>query len=358
VAEVTDRLATLQVERLPIAGPALADWGRLQYHGAVPTPFLSQQWYAAMAGVAALVESAEVLVCRRAGAVVGLLPIEIVNSGGLRTLGVAGSQWSCPDHLDVVAVPEDRHSVAGAIARHLAERRDWDLLDLAVMAGDSPLPTALRSTMHRPRFVVRADQSMPIMTAQVTEGGPTLGKWARRRLRQVQSIVDNHCGTVELVSDPQRVPELLDDLMMLHQQRFGDRSVVFATAERRQFHRAVARTLSETRQAHIARLTVGGVDAALLYILTWRSTAYLYCSGLRPSVLQSAGTALRDWILCNGVEDCDTIDFLRGEQEWKALRGDTVLNDTRVRVARATPRVAAEAVKRLWDSDRSEAQLS
>lgn len=355
---MTDRLATLQVERLPIGGPVLADWGRLQSRGAVPTPFLSQQWYSTMAGVAGLVESAEVLVCVRAGVVVGLLPIEVVNTGGLRTLGVAGSQWSCPDHLDVVAVPEDRHAVAGAIARHLAERRDWDLLDLAVMAEDSPLPPALRSIMHRPRFVVRADLPVPIRTARAADGAPALGKWARRRLRRVQHIVENNCGTVELVSDPHRVPELLDELMTLHQQRFGDRSVVFATAERRQFHRAAARSLSESRQAHIARLTVGGVDAALLYILTWRSTAYLYCSGLRPSVLQSAGTALRDWILCNGVEDCDTIDFLRGEQEWKALRGDTVLNDTRVRVARTTPRVAAEAVKRLLDSDRSEARLS
>jgi len=46
-----------------------------------------------MAGVAGLVESAEVLACLRAGVVVGLLPIEVVNTGGLRTLGVAGSQW-------------------------------------------------------------------------------------------------------------------------------------------------------------------------------------------------------------------------------------------------------------------------
>lgn len=355
---MTDRPTTLHVERLGFGAPTLADWVRLQSLGAVPTPFLSQQWYAAMSGVAPLVETAEVLVCRRDGAVIGLLPIEIVDTRGLRTLGVAGSGWTCPDHLDVVALPEDREAVAAAIARHLAERRDWDLLDLAVLAGDSPLPAALRSIMRPPRFVVRADQPVPIRTLRVADGAPALGKWSRRRLRRVQHIIDNNGGTVELVSDPQRVPALLDVLMTLHRQRFGDRSTVFATAERRQFHRAAARSLSESRQAHIAKLTVGGVDAALLYILTWHSTAYLYCSGLRPSVLQSAGSGLRDWIVCNGVGDCDTIDFLRGEQEWKARRGDNVLNDTRARVVRATPRVAAESVKRLLDNGRVKARLT
>lgn len=354
---MTDRTLPLDVERVAFGDSSLtAAWHGLQSRGAVTTPFLSHQWHTAMAGVPALVESAETLVCRRAGEVVGLLPVEIVDTGGLRTLGAAGWLWSCPDHLDVVAAPEDRRSVALALARHLADRRDWDIVDLAVLAEDSPLSSALRSVMHRPRFVFRPDEDMPIRTIRLTDDAPALGKWARRRLRRLQRLLDDDGGSVEVISDPQRVPECLDELMTLHRLRFGERSTIFATEERRRFHRAAARSLSAGGQAHIARLTVGGVAAALLYILTWNSTAYLYSSGLRPHVLQSAGTVLRDWVLTHGVDGCDTIDLMRGEQEWKMLYGHNVLHANRVRVVRSRPRVAVSAIKRLLDRNSLEPQ--
>ena len=111
----------LTVERASFSDPAVREaWIMLQHAGAVSTPFLTWEWCGALAQVAELVSASEVLLCRRDGRVTGLLPIEIVERQGLRTLGVAGWHWFTPDHLDVVSTPDDRAEVALAIATHLS----------------------------------------------------------------------------------------------------------------------------------------------------------------------------------------------------------------------------------------------
>lgn len=339
----------LSVDRVRLDDDALAkSWAALQDRGGVSTPFLSHQWYGAMAAVPALTASAEALVCRRGEAVVGLLPVEITVRSGLRTLGVAGWHWYTPDHLDTVAAPEDRPAVARHLAAHLAGRRDWDVLDLDALAQGSLLVPALRQALRLPRFVTRPAEAVPIRSRSIVAGeGPVFGKWSRKRLRRTLRAVEQHGGTLELVSEPDRVGPLLDTLMTLHRSRFGDRSTVFATPERRRFHRLAARAMARSGTARIARLQVGDTDAALLYLLSWRSTAYLYSSGLRPEVLRSAGSALRDWTLTQAApHGFDTVDFLRGEQDWKHRLADTVSHDARIRVFRPTPRVVAAGFRR------------
>lgn len=340
------------VERIRLDDSALESvWAALQDRDGVTTPFLSRQWYGAMAAVPALISSAEALVCRRGDAIIGLLPVEIIVRDRLRTLGVAGWHWFTPDHLEVVAAPEDRQEVAHHIAAHLASRRDWDALDLDALVERSPLVPALRSAMRLPRFVVRPDEGVPIRSRKVAAGeGLAVGKWSRKRLRRTLRLVEQQGGTMELVSDPDQVPILLDALMSLHRSRFGDRSTLFATPERRRFHRIAARAMSAAGAARIARLKVGDLDAALMYVLSWRSTAYLYSSGLQPEMLQSAGSVLRHWVLTQAAsENFDNVDFLRGDHEWKDHLSDTVSHDTRVRVLRTTPRVVAAGVERTFD---------
>ncbi|MFV8165934.1 GNAT family N-acetyltransferase [Mycobacterium sp. 134] len=340
---------SLSVDRMRLNDSALASaWTALQDRGAVSTPFLSHQWYGAMAEFPSLIASAEALVCRRGDAIIGLLPVETTVQDGLRTLGVAGWHWFTPDHLDIVAAPEDRHEVAQHIATHVAGRCDWDALDFDALAEGSPLSPALRTALRLPRFVVRPDEAVPIRSRKVAVGeGLPFGKWSRKRLRRTLRLIEQQGGTLEWVSDPDQVPGLLDALMSLHRSRFGDRSTVFATPDRRGFHRIAARAMSGAGAARIARLKVGDVDAALMYVLSWRSTAYLYSSGLQPEILQSAGSVLRDWVLTEAAsEGFYTVDFLRGDQGWKDHLADTVSQDTRVRAVRPTLRVLATGIER------------
>ncbi|MBS1692156.1 MAG: GNAT family N-acetyltransferase [Actinobacteria bacterium] len=343
-------VADLRVERLPVHDAAVGRaWTLVQQQGGVTSPFLSRQWYAALADVPELTAQAETLVCMQGATPVGLLPVQVVTRNGLRTLGVAGWDWFTPDHLDVVAAPQHRAAVADRIARSLATRRDWDVLDLDALAAGSPLADALRTVMRRPRFVARPDEPVSVRARHVAaDDGLFVGKWARKRLRRALRLVEEQNGTLEFVTEPDRVVALLDVLMSLHQSRFGDRSTVFATPERRRFHRIAAESLCAVGSARIARLRVGDVDAALLYMLSWESTAYLYSSGLQPDVIQSGGSVLRDWVLTQAAAQGFTlVDFLRGDQDWKDQVADHTFADTRVRYVRTTPRVLAAGAGRV-----------
>ena len=47
------------------------------------------------------------------------------------------------------------------------------------------------------------------------------------------------------------------------------------------------------------------------------------------------------------AEGFTTVDFLRGDHEWKQHLGDSELNDTRVRVVQVTPRVVTTGMRRI-----------
>ena len=159
--------------------------------------------------------------------------------------------------------------MAREIATHLATRRDWDFVDLDALVEGSALGPALKSTLRRPRFVARADEPVPIRIRRLaTDGGPLVGKRARKRTRRELALIEEQGGTLEMVTDPTHVVDLLEELMALHHSRFGDRATIFATPERRRFHLAATRRMSEAGRARIARLRIGDVDAAFSYMLS------------------------------------------------------------------------------------------
>ena len=347
---VTASTVDLAVERASLGDAAVAEaWTELQHRDGVATPFLSWEWYGALAEIPELAASTEVLMCRRGASTVGLLPIETVERRGLRTLGVAGWYWFTPDHLEVVAAPCDRESVAREIAVHLATRRDWDTVDLDALADHSALGLALKGVMHRPRFVTRADLPVPILIRRLTnDEGPLLSKGVRKQLRRELKLIEDQGGTLEMVTDPNEVVDLIEELISLHRSRFGDRSNVFATAERRRFHLTAARRMSAAGRARVARLRIGGVDVALSFMLIWGSTVCFYSGGLRPDIGRSPGFALRAWAVKQVAEEgFTTVDFLRGDHEWKQRLANRELRDTRVRIVRVTPRVVTTGMRRV-----------
>jgi CelD/BcsL family acetyltransferase involved in cellulose biosynthesis len=173
-----------------------------------------------------------------------------------------------------------------------------------------------------------------------------LSKRARKQLRRELKLIEEQGGILEMVTDPDQVVDLLEDVMSLHQLRYDDE--VFATPERRRFHLAAAQRMSEAGRARIARLRIGDANAALLYLLNWKSTVYFYSSGLRPELGRTPGFALRAWAVTQVAEEGFTIaDFLRGDYEWKQRLADGELHATRVRVVRVTPRVVTTGIRRV-----------
>ncbi|CAN5254537.1 GNAT family N-acetyltransferase [soil metagenome] len=325
-----------------------AVWCGLQERGGVSSPFLSWEWFSALADQPDLARAVRVLVVRDASRPIGLLPLEWARSArGLRTVGIPGWRWLAPDHLDVVATAGHRRVVAQALTDHLAGRRDWDVLDLEGLDSEGSLATAVRGLLRPPRFLPRGPEPVTApyvdLRSRPRERLVTsrkLRSQVRRTLREAEAAG----GGLSTERDPGRVEALVDELMRLHNARLGAVSEVFATSARRRFHRLAARRLAGAGHARVYRLATGSGSAGLGYALSWDDRLLFYAMGIDPGAALSPGMTLVGQALAGAADEgFAELDLLRGEEAYKLRLATGVRRDVRLRVLRPSPRTLAAA---------------
>lgn len=336
----------LEVVRGGLGDPAVeAAWRGLQAAGHVPSPFLSWQWYSAMRDVPELAGRVEVLMARRAGRTVGLLPVERVRSGPLRVLGVAGWTWLAPDHLDVVAAAGHRPAVAGALLGALRERRDWDMLDMDGLQPAGGLDLAVPEVFGSRRFLLRAPEDVPV--SYVPLRGSIVSSHARKKVRKELRRAEESGGGFAVVTEPDQFPPLLEQMMRFHNSRFQAASQVFATPARQRFHLLAAGRLGASGLARMHCLNIGETYAAINYCLVWETRMLFYSSGLRSDLGINPGFSVRVSAMLAAAEDGFTeVDLLRGDHGHKERFTSIVRTDVRHRVVRPSVRVASTGILR------------
>ncbi len=340
---------SLAVCALDLGDPRVRDvWLRLQEAGGVPTPFLSWEWFSAMADVDELAGRVKVVAAFDDETAVGLLPLECDDGGpgGLRTVGVAGWRWLTPDHVDVVAEPTRATAVAAAIVGHVAARRDWDLLDFDGLVARGAVAEALRG-MHRPgRLFRRPEEDCPAPYLQIRPGAKLGSPSLRKGIRRDVNKAERSGGGFFEARSEQDVAAFMEDVIRLHVEQWGDESAVFATDARRRFHRLAATRLAATGHARCYRLVFGDETAAAHYALVWGATLYLYVAGRREGMGKSPATACDGLAVMGAIEEgFGEVDLCRGTHPWKLRFTDTVRHDVRARIVRASPRSAAAALR-------------
>lgn len=355
VGSVRDRLGPIsrrwrgptgwEVEEASLAAPAVRKlWQEIQARDAVESPFLTWEWCSTLAEHSPSSQRLVVLLASWQQRPVALLPVQFRRGpGGVRTLGVAGSDWLHPDHLDVVALPDYRGPAGAAVVRYLKRRRTWDVLDLDGLTASGGLSTAV-SGLRMPLAVPLSEREVVAPYVDLRGKSPVElfpSRNLRDQLRRGLRRAERSGGGFSVVTDPEEAARCLEELMSLHNQRFGARSTVFATVERRRFHAAVVRRLAGAGAARVYRLVADGVDAALLYALVHRRTVYYYSMGIRPSAGLSPGlTVLGHAILSAAAEGHDEFDLLRGDHAFKRRFAPNTRVDRRVLAARLAPRGA------------------
>lgn len=344
------------VAELTLSDPRLLDvWPGLQESARCLSPFLTWEWFRALAAVPEVSTDVRVLLVEDGGAVLGLLPVERrCSSERLHVLGLAGGHWLAPDHVDVLAVAEHCEQVAAAVTRHLAAAA-WDLLDLEGLAAEGALRAALDG-LRRPTLVRLPDQKVlaPYVRLESREPGVLLPS---RNLRQQVARGLRACeqagGGLRVATSPAEIRRLLPVLMQLHNERFGSESQVFASPARRRFHLGAAALLAERGMARVYWLENEGQEAALLYAFRVDERLYYYSMGLRPDVGRSPGlTLLGQTLLAAAQEGLREFDLLRGDHAFKLRFSSDSRADVRIRLLRATPRSARWALGRLPDRSR------
>jgi CelD/BcsL family acetyltransferase involved in cellulose biosynthesis len=317
-------------------------WRRLQAAGHVPSPFLSWEWCSCFRDVSELSRDIVVILVRSGHEIVGLLPVERVRDAhGLRVVGVAGRSWLSPDHSDVVAAPADRAGVARAALGLLARSPGWHVLDLDGLRADGALAGAVDDVFGG-RFVRR--EPAGIAVTYVPLGGGIVSNHARKQVRKELRRAESSGGGFDVVTDPEQFPPLLEELMRLHNERFGSRSQVFATAARRRFHFLAAQRLGASGLVRINRLRVDGKDAAIAYHLIWGDRILFYSGGLRTDCGRTPGFSVRVCAMLRAAEDGFVeADLLRGNHGYKDRFESVVREEVRHRITRLSPRVGVVA---------------
>jgi CelD/BcsL family acetyltransferase involved in cellulose biosynthesis len=346
-------LGALRVERCTVTDDVVgATWRRLQAEDAVPVPFLTFEWCSSLAEVPEAWNRLTVLLVRRDAEPIALFPIEWRQGFDGRfgrmpeqlvAVGPAGWQWLAPDHLDVVAAPQDREAAAEAISHHLMRHADWDVADFQGLAGGGALAAALSRRVRSPRFAVRSTQQhSPVVTlGQRSEQELLPSRNLRQQIRRGLRSAQRRGGGLSVATDPDEVALLLKDMMQLHNARFGSSSRVFATPARRRFHILAARRLAAAGRARIYRLSSGEEHAALLYALSHGRRLYYYSLGIAPDRSPSPGrTVIGQAVLSAAAEGFEEFDLLRGDHDFKWRFADHGRADLTVRALRLTPRNA------------------
>jgi CelD/BcsL family acetyltransferase involved in cellulose biosynthesis len=330
--------APLRIRALALADPGVAvAWRQLQAAGGVGSPFLVWELFSALADVPELSGETQVLVADDGHRPLGLLPLEPRHGpGGLRSLGLTPG-WLGADHLDVVAEPRHRPAVAAAVARHLAARAGWQLLDLDGLDRSSALAGQVRRIMRPPRFLPLPPIDIPVPYVALPEAtGASRSNASKEAARKLRSI-ERAGGGFSVVDSPERVADLLEDLMDLHNQRLGTTSSVFATATHRRFHLLAARRMAEAGMARIYRLVADGVNAGLQYDFVLGDRIFFYQSGIMPTAGRSPGLVVLGGVIRSAAEEgFRELDLLRGDEPYKLRFSTGTRQDLRLVVLRPT----------------------
>jgi CelD/BcsL family acetyltransferase involved in cellulose biosynthesis len=356
----------VRFRRLDRLAPLAADWDRL----ARGVPFRSWAWlstwwrhYGPGPGRGGAAPSARLFVLGvfdPAGRLLGVAPwyAESSPSQG-RVLRFLGSGEVCSDYLSVLCEPQAEDRVAAALAdwltrAHRAEsagcpgcpsanavpstggqaaratRRHPDHWDLLVLAGVDARDAAVGrlaeqlkmrgNTVHRRAGPNCWRVRLPARWEQYLAG---LSKDHRKQVRRTERMLFASGRVVEhRVERLEDLPRAWDVLVGLHQRRWQSlgQPGCFASSRFAAFHREVMPWLLRGGQLRLDWLALDGRPVAAEYQLAGSGVVYAYQAGVSPDALRySPGRLSTITMLRRAIEEgCRAVDFLRGDEPYKA----------------------------------------
>jgi len=303
---------------------------------------MSWAWHRAWAEAAAPaeVQASEALVLRDGdGALRAVLPVRLgrvrFRGAPLRTLTWAIGDAGCPDHLDVLALPD---ADLGALVPAL-EAIPWQVAILDNLAERAPNADRLCRALQTRGFAVRrsAQWICPRLKLPATWEAylgalsPTRRQTLRRKERNLHR---DHAVTLTDYSED-RLAEGWDHLMRLHEQRwqgagaFHDRRV-------EGLQLGFAREMARRGQLWLSTLDVDGEPAAAWYGFSCHDTVYFYQSGRAARwEAESVGLVLMGLMIRRAIaQGFRWFDLLRGEDPYKRQWAETQRITTEVVIFR------------------------
>lgn len=278
-----------------------------------------------------------ILVAWTDGRMVGVAPLYVqVHSiaGALKTrllrpVGTGGD--TAPDDLDPLLHPEFAPTAAKRLSDFaLDAARDWDVLMMSDLAGDSEFGEALAGAARARHMVVTESDSATIQCVALPERWEsfleTLSAKRRSAMRYARKRFESLEGARFFVwSDQQTLDKAIDALIDMHHKRWEGRSGShsFSSDSYVSFHRELMHKCLTAGVLRLYCLQVNDHLIAMYYCYRFRRGIYHFQSGFDPAfAAYSPGSVLLGYVLEDAIREGNTVfDMLRGDYPHKTKWG-------------------------------------
>jgi CelD/BcsL family acetyltransferase involved in cellulose biosynthesis len=295
------------------------------------SPFLSWEWISAWHKWLGHEKHPRLFCAREGGLLVGLLALgeEERRLKGtparVRRISFLGDQLGGSDYLDVLALPGYEQECANVLFGHIAERVEFDILELDGLPFDSPSAPWLAwrfgggtNFKYRlePRYVcpqVRLDKPWE----ELLRSSSRANYFSRslRRLRKLPGF--DH----RVVTDPDQAVEAFERFLALHESSWAGRGGSGATGLQslKDFHRDVVLRLARAGRLRFEEIWIDGACRASLYGIGKGERYFFYLSGYDPAWAKySLGFTVIGLSIAGAVErGVKFYDLLRGAEPYK-----------------------------------------
>jgi CelD/BcsL family acetyltransferase involved in cellulose biosynthesis len=297
---------------------------------------------------------------------VGVLPCYVDSSWS------QGSVWRllgdgdvCSDHAGLLAEASVAGEVAELLAAHLADRTDWDLLDLLAVDASDVTTCGLLDALTRHDCTasrLHADRCWAIdLPPTWDEFLAMQSKSHRKQLRQLGSrLLQSPRAYWRLIESVDQFASAWPVLIDLHQRRrrsLGEPGC-FASPTWAAFHGDVAQQLLAEDRLRLSLLELDGRPIAAEYHLAGGRTTYAYQGGVDPDRLNDEPGQLST-ICCikRAIAEGHTqFDLLRGDEAYKAHWRATPRQA--VRLFAVPPRMWSKVRRGAWNGARDAAHFA
>jgi CelD/BcsL family acetyltransferase involved in cellulose biosynthesis len=296
------------------------------------SPFLSWEWISAWHKWLGCGKHPRLFCAREGRLLVGLLALgeEERRLKGtparVRRISFLGEEFGGSDYLDVLALPGYEQECANVLFGHIAERVEFDILELDGLPCDSPSAPWLAwrfgsdtNFKYRlePRYVcpqVRLDKPWEELRRSFSRA--TYLTRSLRRLRKLPGF--DH----RVVTDPDQAGPAFERFLALHESSWAGRGGSSATGRQslKDFHRDVVARLARAGRLRFEEIWIEGACRASLYGISGADRRYYYyLSGYDPAWAKySLGGAVIGLSIAGAVErGVEFYDLLRGAEPYK-----------------------------------------
>ena len=325
-----------------------AAWNPLVERSASATVFLTWEWlrpwWRHYRGEG---DSLYVLAAREGDALVGLAPLyrgkaSAYGLGSLRRVGFIGGSSGDSEYLDFIVEPGREAEVLAAFFDRI-EADGWDAADLRLLPKESP-SFALLHQLAAGRGYLTAEEDVPCSAVELADDWDAFLKTLQSRFRSklrslLRRLPEEHGGVFECCETVEQLPERLESMFELHQQRWRaeGKPGAFADERRRRFYYELSERLLARGWLRFYSLRLGERWAAHEFSFEHQGRVYYLQQGFDASCGKlSVGIALKAHVIRECIAGgARAYDFLGGEASHKQKWGAATRGCAHLSLARA-----------------------